>query len=228
MHEAVVNLEIISVLHRYIPEYRVETYIICARSTTAELTASPRHHMETHDLRQYAYADTLTSYATPDLSHVTSSNHLGLSTNPHEPYPPCPADALPYRRLDIFPESLQPDNTFNNMAVNFSDMHTNRNSLPPPSPPSIALALGDAERKKDISQLTNTPKEIVWSLGRPKHSNQAITSTFRVANTSTSLAEVLWLLDRNDLELTDICKAIFMLQAILNKMIEKQDGKKAD
>ncbi|KAK0437960.1 uncharacterized protein EV420DRAFT_1486833 [Desarmillaria tabescens] len=89
MHEAVVNLEIISVLHRYIPEYRVETYIICARSTTAELTASPRHHMETHDLRQYAYADTLTSYATPDLSH-------------------------------IFPESLQPDNTFNNMAVNFS------------------------------------------------------------------------------------------------------------
>ncbi|KAK0438856.1 uncharacterized protein EV420DRAFT_1651273 [Desarmillaria tabescens] len=134
----------------------------------------------------------------------------------------------PHDTTRIFLESLQPDNTFNNMAVNFSNMHTNRNSLPPPSPPSIALALGDAEHKKDISQLTNTPKEIVWSLGRPKHSNQAITSTFRVANTSTSLAEVLWLLDHNDLEPTDIRKAIFMLQAILNKMIEKQDDKKAD
>ncbi|PBK58248.1 hypothetical protein ARMSODRAFT_1028414 [Armillaria solidipes] len=180
--------------------------------------------METHDLRQYAYADALTSYATPDLPHVTSSNHLGLSTNHHEPYP-CPTDTLPYRRPDIFPESLH---TFNDMAVNFSDMHTDRNSLPPPSPPSIALALGNAEHKKDMSQLTNAPKETVWSLGRPKHSDQAITSTFRVSNSSATLTEVLWLLNRNDLEPADVRRAIFMLQAILNKMIEMQEDKKAD
>ncbi len=88
--------------------------------------------METHDLRQGAYADTLTSCTTPDLSHATLSNHLGLSTNPHELYP-CLADTLPYRRPDvrassiyfspvltlpqIFPES---SHTFNDMAVGFS------------------------------------------------------------------------------------------------------------